>query len=142
MQSIKNGESGFSIVEFLAAVGIIAIMSIIYSLMVGEYKDHRMSETAAKVLRQAASAQEDYFAKYHEYFDADITGNGDEVFLTTPKGERTDVRIPTGVVLSLKARGKNKASFVGESFCAGSGALHRYDSREGKITSVERMRED
>jgi prepilin-type N-terminal cleavage/methylation domain-containing protein len=138
---MKN-ESGFTIVEFLAAVGIIAIMSVIYSLMVGDYKDHRMSETAAKVLRQAAAAEEEYFAKHHEYFDADVTGNGDDVYLITPKGERTDVKAPAGVVLSLKARGKNKASFVGESFCAGSGALHRYDSREGKITSMERIRED
>lgn len=142
MTKTSCSQSGFSIVEFLAAIGIIAVMAVIYSLMVGEYKDHRMSETAAKVLRLAAAAEEEYFAKRHVYFDADVTGNGDEVYLTTPRGERTDVKIPLGVTLSLKARGKNKASFIGESFCAGSKNLHRYDSREGKITSLERMRED
>ncbi len=126
-----------------AAVAIIAVLCVIYSLLAGAYKEHRMSEQAAKVLRQAAEAEETYFGKHQKYFDAEVSGNGEEdVFLTAPGGEKTSVRIPRRAVLSIKARGKDKSAFVGRSFCVGSKVLHRYDSRTGKMSTSRRVQDE
>ncbi len=126
----------------LAAVVIIMVLAVIYFLMEGSYRDRRMSEIAAKVLRQAAQAEEAYFAKEMRYFDADLTGNGSEVFLPGPAGKKEPLQIPPDIVLSLKAGGEDKRHFVGHAFFTGSKFLHRYDSRNGTMTTVERIQED
>lgn len=126
----------------LAAVAIMTTLSVIYFLLVGSYRDHRQSELAAKVLMQAAEEQEQYFAKEHRYFDAEVSGNGEDIFLSTPGGGKTLVRVPPNVILSLKARGKDKTAFVGHAFYERSKFLHRYDSRTGKMTTIGRVQDD
>jgi len=97
-----------------------------------------MSEQAAKALMLAARVQEEFFAKEHRYFDAEVSGNGGDAYLTTPTGGKTDVKIPLNVVLSLKSRGKDKAAFTGHAFYMGSKVVHQYNSETGKMTTVPR----
>ncbi|MFC1833482.1 type II secretion system protein [Thermodesulfobacteriota bacterium] len=137
-----RSEAGFTIVEMVFAVLIIGVLTVIYFTMINTYKDGRMSEQAAKVLVQAARVQEEFNAKEAHYFDAEVTGNGGDAYLTLPSGKKTSVRVPPHVVLSLRAVGKERRSFVGHSFYTGSKVLHRYDSSEGRITTVKRLQEE
>lgn len=141
MKELKS-EGGFTIVEMAVAVVTLGILSAIYLLMTEGYRERRMSEQAAKALMLAAKAQEEFFAKEHRYFDAEVSGNGDHVYLVTPDGNKTNVLIPPKVVVSVKTRGGSKPAFTGQAFYLGSKALHRYDSETGKITTVSRYRED
>jgi len=141
MKSLVS-QRGLTVLEMMAAMGIIAVLGAIYFFMTDSYRDRRISEQAAKTLVQAARAEEDFFAQEHRYFDADVSGNGGEVFLTTPGGGKTSVRVPSNVILSLKAQGPQKREFNGYAFYAGSKFLHRYDSKTGKITTVERVRDE
>lgn len=135
-------DAGFTVVEMIAAVAIITALAVIYFIMVDSYNERRMSELSAKVLMQAAQVQEEYFAKQHRYFDADVQGNGGDTFLSAPSGEKTTVRVPSKVVLSIRSVGADKTEFVGHSFYTGSKVLHRYDSRTGKITTASRAQEE
>jgi prepilin-type N-terminal cleavage/methylation domain-containing protein len=110
---IFSSRKGFTAIEMVVAIGIVAILAIIYFAMVDSYRDRRMNEQAAKVLMQAAKAQEDFFAKEHQYFDADVSGNGEGTVLKTPGGHQTSVRVPTDVTLRIKAQGPEKREFVG-----------------------------
>lgn len=134
-------DKGFTVLEMISAVVMIAVLAVIYFLMVGSYKDRRMNELAAKCLRQAKEAQEEFFAKEYRYFDADISANNGEELLTVPGHTKPEVKVPAGVVLSLKAVGDEKKAFVGHAFYMGSTVLHRYDSRQGKMTTVPRVQD-
>ncbi len=135
-------QAGFTVLEMIIGFAIIVVLGSIYYLMVDSYKDRRMSEMAAKVLMQAAKAQEEFFAKEQRYFDAEVSGNGGEVYLTTPGGIRTSVRVPANIVLSLKVQGKEKKEFFGYAFFTGGKLLHRYDSKTGKITTANRAQDE
>ncbi len=137
-----RANAGFTIVEMVCAIAIIAILSGTYFFMIDSYRDRRMSEQAAKVLMLAAKAQEKYFATEHRYFDAEVTGNGSDVFVVTPDGARTSVLVPPNVVLSLKSRGMEKAAFTGHAFYTWSKVIHKYDSTTGKMTTVPRNQDD
>jgi prepilin-type N-terminal cleavage/methylation domain-containing protein len=139
---VLRSERGFTILEMVCAVVIIAVLSAIYFFLIDSYRERRMSEQAAKVLMLAAKAEEDFFARQHHYFDAEVSGNSGDVFLSTPEGKPTKVQIPAKVNLSLKARGKDKTAFTGDSFYSGSKVLHRYDSEAGKMTTVQRGQGD
>jgi len=134
--------SGLTSVEMVFAVLVISMMVGIYLFLVDSYKNRRMSEQAAKVLMLAARAQEDFFAKEHRYFDAEISGSGGDGFLVTPEGQRTSVQVPPKVILSLKSRGKDRAAFTGQAYYADSKLLHKYDSETGKITTTDRVQDD
>lgn len=128
--------------EMIAVVAIISLLATIYFFVVESYKDRRMSEQAAKVLMQAARAQEEFFASEHRYFDAEVSGNGGNVYLAAPGGAKTSVHVPANVTVSLKAQGKEKREFIGYAFYSGSKVLHRYDSKTGRITTAQRVRDD
>jgi prepilin-type N-terminal cleavage/methylation domain-containing protein len=140
--NVSKSESGFTILEMVCAVAIIAVLSVIYFFLIDSYRERRMSEQAARVLMLAAKAEEDFFAKQHQYFDAEVSSSGGDAFLSTPDGKPTTVQIPSKVVLSLKARGKDKTAFTGHSFYSGSKILHRYDSEAGKMTTVSRAQDE
>ena len=138
----SGSNAGVTVLEMTDAFAVISLLAGIYLVMVDSYKDRRMSEQAAKVLMQAALVQEEYFAKEHRYFDAEIAGAGGSAVLTTPGGARTQVHVPASVTLSMKTQGQEKREFVGYAFYSGSKILHRYDSKSGKITTAPRARED
>ncbi len=130
MSNIRNN-AGFTILEMISAIAIIAVLSVIYLFLIDSYRERRMSEQAAKVLMLAAKVQEDYFAKEQKYFDAEVSGNGSEVYLTTPDGTKTVVRIPARVVLSLKAQNKDRR-FTGSAFYSGGKIVHQYRFDNGE----------
>jgi hypothetical protein len=45
-------------------------------------------------------------------------------------------------VLSLKSQGKDTPAFTGYAFYMGSKVLHKYDSRSGKMVTVNRGLDD
>jgi hypothetical protein len=90
----------------------------------------------------AARAEEDFFAKEHRYFDAEVSGTGTDMHLTTAEGHKTSVLVPPKVFLSVKSRGKEGAAFTGQAFYSGSKLLHRYDSETGKISTIPRTQDD
>lgn len=139
--TFSRSEAGFTVLEMVWAVAVIAIMSTIYFFMVDSYRERRLSEQAAKVLMLAARAEEEFFAKEHYYFDAELSGNGGATYLVTPDGRKTTVMVPERIVLSLKVRGKDKTAFIGHAFYTGSEILHRYDSEKGKIVTVSRVQD-
>jgi prepilin-type N-terminal cleavage/methylation domain-containing protein len=140
MAKVRNN-AGFTILEMISAIAIIAILSVIYLFLIDSYRERRMSEQAAKVLMLAAKVQEEYFAKEQKYFDAEVSGNGGEVYLTTPDGAKTQVRIPARVVLSLKAKNKDRR-FTGSAFYTGGKIVHQYDSTTGKMTTTSRAQDE
>jgi len=137
-----HSAAGFTVLEMVCAVLIVTVLAVIYFLMMDSYKDRRSSEVAAKVLMQSARVEEEFFAKEHRYFDAEVAGSGGETYLVTPSGEKSSVAVPTNVILSLRAVGPDKIAFVGNSFYTGSKVLHRYDSRTGKMTTVSRTQDE
>jgi prepilin-type N-terminal cleavage/methylation domain-containing protein len=140
--TIMKRESGFTILEMISAVAIIVVLSVLYLFLMDSYGERRMSEQAAKVLMLAAKAQEDYFAREHRYFDAELTGSGNDLYLSTPDGTKTSVRIPAKIVLSIKTKEKNKPGFTGVAFYVGSKTIHKYDSESGKIMTSSRPQEN
>ena len=68
------------------------------------------------------------------------SGNGGETYLVSPDG-RKSVLVPERIVLSIKARGKDKPEFTGHAFYTGSEILHRYDSETAKIVTVSRVQD-
>lgn len=141
MKRVRS-ETGFTVLELAFAIVIIAILSGIYFSFVDSYRTARIGEQAAKVLMLAARVQEEFFAKKHHYFDAEVSGNGGNAYLVTPDGTKTDVAVPANVVLSLKTRGKDQTAFSGYAFFSGSKVLHKYDSQTGKMTTVPRSQDD
>jgi prepilin-type N-terminal cleavage/methylation domain-containing protein len=141
-EKASRSAAGFTVLEMLTAVVVLGVLSAMYYVMVESYQERRMSEQAAKVLMLAARAQEEYFAKEHRYFDAEVSANGGDANLITPEGSKTKVTVPARVVLSLKTKGKERTAFVGHAFFSGSKVAHRYDSDTGKIVSVQRTQDD
>jgi prepilin-type N-terminal cleavage/methylation domain-containing protein len=140
--NVSRSEGGFTILEMVCAVAIIGVLVAIYFFLIDSYRERRMSEQAARVLMLAAKAEEDFLAKHYYYFDAEVSGNSEDVFLSTPEGKPTTVLVPSKVTLSLKARGKDKTAFTGHAFYSGSKILHRYDSEAGKMTTVSRGQDE
>ena len=141
MKNVRS-DKGFTVVEMMCAIAIIAILSTIYFFLIDSYRDQRMSEQAAKALMLAAKAQEKFFAKEHRYFEAEVSGNGGDVYMVYPDGTKTSVLVPPNVILSLKAGGADKTSFTGQAFYTGSKVIHRYDSETGKMSTVPRFQDD
>lgn len=139
---MARSQNGFTILEMVSAVLIIAVLSIIYFLLTDSYRERRMSEQAAKALMLSARAEEDYFAKEHRYFDAEVSGSSGGQYLSMPDGRKTSVHIPPKVVLRLKTEARDKPAFTGSAFYMGSKALHKYDSTTGKMTTVVRGQDD
>ncbi|HMK34716.1 MAG TPA: prepilin-type N-terminal cleavage/methylation domain-containing protein [Desulfomonilaceae bacterium] len=139
---MPRSHAGFTILEMVSALLIIVVLSVTYFLFTDSYRERRMSEQAARVLMMSARAEEDFFAKQHYYFDAEVSGSGGDMYLPTPDGGKTVVQIPPKVVLSLKAQGKDKPAFTGHAFFMGSKVLHKYDSTTGKMTTVTRGQDE
>ncbi|MEW6350024.1 MAG: type II secretion system protein [Thermodesulfobacteriota bacterium] len=137
-----NSESGMTVVEVIFALMLITLLSVTYYVLVESYKERRMSEKAAKALMFAAREQEDYFAKEHRYFDAEVSASDGEVYLSTPGGTKTSVVVPPRVSLVMKAVGPDKKAFEGFAFFTGSKKVHQYHSKSGKMTSAERAKDD
>ncbi len=137
-----NSESGLTVVEVIFGLMMITLLSVVYYVLVESYKERRMSEKAAKALMLAAREQEEYFAKEHRYFDAEVTASDGEAYLSTPGGTKTSVVVPPRVSLVMKAVGPDKKAFEGFAVFAGSRKVHQYHSKSGKMTTSERAKDD
>ncbi|MBI5569703.1 MAG: prepilin-type N-terminal cleavage/methylation domain-containing protein [Desulfomonile tiedjei] len=137
----SRSDRGFTVLEMVWALAVIAALGAIYFFFLESYKERRTGEQAAKVLMLAARAEEDYFAKELQYFDAEVSGNGGDTYLKFPDGKNSSVRVPERIVLSLKARDASRKAFTGHAFYTGGDVLHKYDSESGKIVTVSRIQE-
>ncbi len=138
----SKSESGLTVVEVIFALGLITILSVVYYVLADSYKERRMSEKTAKALVLAAREEEDFFAKEHLYFDAEITATDGEVYFSTPTGVKTSVVVPPRVSLAIMTIGPEKSAFEGFAFFAGSKKVHKYDSRSGKMVTSQRAKDE
>ena len=137
----SRGKRGFTVLEMVWALAVIAALGAIYFFYLESYKERRTGEQAPKVLMLAARAEEEYFAKELQYFDAEVSGNGSDTYLKYPDGKSSSVRVPEKIVLSLKAHDPSSRTFTGHAFYTGGDVLHKYDSDSGKIVTVSRIQE-
>lgn len=67
MQSKLNNESGFTLIELLTTVVVIGILAAIAIPQFGSYRKRGFEATLRSDLKNAAIAQESYFAQYLDY---------------------------------------------------------------------------
>jgi len=137
MTTMRKSSKGLTTIEMIFAIVTITVLAGIYLFLVDSYKYRRMGQQVAKVLMLATKVQEDFFAREHYYFDAEVSGGSGEGYLVTPDGQQTNVQIPQSVVLSMKSQGRDRAAFTGTAYYQGGRFVHYYDSTTGKITTNE-----
>ncbi|RIL08499.1 MAG: prepilin-type cleavage/methylation domain-containing protein [Proteobacteria bacterium] len=64
---MKKNESGFTLIELLVVVAIIGILAAIAIPQFAEYRKRGFDSRALSDLRNAATAEEAYFADYERY---------------------------------------------------------------------------
>ena len=123
MKAIRNNE-GFTLIELLVVVAIIGILAAIAIPQFASYRQRGFDSRAESDLRNAATAEEAYYAANQSYKDTkDSTCSTDLPGCT----------ISNGVKLGMTA--DNTAStFSGTaSHGSGSGKTWNYDSTKGGI---------
>jgi type IV pilus assembly protein PilA len=121
MKAIRNSQ-GFTLIELLVVVAIIGILAAIAIPQFASYRQRGFDSRAESDLRNAATAEEAYYASNQSYNS------------TTDASCSTDLpgcTISAGVKLAMTANG---ASFTGTStHPGGSGKTWNYDSTKGGI---------
>ena len=121
-----QGSKGFTLIELLVVVAIIGILAAIAIPQFMLYRQKGFDARALTDLRNAASAEEAYYASYKVYVDCTNAG-GCALGLVGYKNSR-------GVDLALSA---GTESFTGSaSHVNGSGKVWRYDGTAGGITNA------
>ncbi len=124
-------ESGFTLIELLVVVAIIGILAAIAIPQFAEYRARGFDSRSLSDLRNAATAEEAYFADNEHYLTcADVTACEGGLPGFTPSA---------GVVLEMAEVAGPPASFTGESYHANgsrdSGAPYLWDSAAGGLTN-------
>ena len=64
---MKNSASGFTLIEMMIVLAIIAVMSAVAIPMYGSYKRRVIQAEAEQELMNVATVEEDYFNSYRRY---------------------------------------------------------------------------
>jgi type IV pilus assembly protein PilA len=121
MKAIRNNK-GFTLIELLVVVAIIGILAAIAIPQFAVYRQKGFDSRAQSDLRNAASAEEAYFASYQLY---------QSVTETDCSTKLPGCTMSTGVKLGLTA---GTDTFSGTaSHANGSGKVWSYDSTSGGI---------
>jgi type IV pilus assembly protein PilA len=121
MKALKNNE-GFTLIELLVVVAIIGILAAIAIPQFALYRQRGFDARAQSDLRNAATAEEAYFATNNAYADCTET-DCNSVIQFKPSG---------GVALTMKAA---TGTFTGSSRHSNGAIQWNYDSAAGGITN-------
>jgi type IV pilus assembly protein PilA len=123
MKALK-GAKGFTLIELLVVVAIIGILAAIAIPQFAAYRQRGFDARANSDLRNAATAEEAYFATEKVYVDCDTT----DCASTLPGFVKSDT-----VNIEMTADGDvNNPGFSGTSDSdSGSGKQFSYDSKAG-----------
>jgi len=69
---MKKNESGFTLIELLVVVAIIGILAAIAIPQFAEYRKRGFDSRSVSDLRNAATAEEAYFADYEKYVSCGV----------------------------------------------------------------------
>ena len=123
MKAIRNN-MGFTLIELLVVVAIIGILAAIAIPQFAIYRQKGFDSRAESDLRNAATAEEAYFASYQAY----VSANQGNCSTNLP-----GCAVSAGVQLGMVQGG---STFTGTaSHTSGSGKTWSYDSAAGGITN-------
>jgi prepilin-type N-terminal cleavage/methylation domain-containing protein len=121
-----RSESGFTLIELLVVVAIIGILAAIAIPQFAAYRRRGFDAQVKSDLRNAASAQEAYFAENSAYKNGALTSGTPIGFNKTATVDTTSAATASGYVLSG----------VANAGCASSTGTFSLDSATGAITGV------
>ena len=121
-----RSESGFTLIELLVVVAIIGILAAIAIPQFAAYRRRGYDAQVRSDLRNAASAQEAYFAENSAYKNGALASGTPPGFNKTATVATTSAATASGYVLSG----------VASSGCASGTGTFSLDSASGAITGV------
>ena len=121
MKALKNNQ-GFTLIELLVVVAIIGILAAIAIPQFALYRQRGFDARAQSDLRNAATAEEAYFATNNVYVDCSESDAASTIQFTPSKG----------VTLAMKA---GTGTFTGTSKHSNGAITWSYDSTKGGITN-------
>lgn len=117
-------QRGFTLLELLVVMAIIAILASIAVPKFADYRRRAFDTRALSDLRNLAAAEELYFIDNEKYFDCVNDG------CTELPGVS---KISNGVEISMNA-GANENELIGEAtHTLGSGRIYRWNSEQGGL---------
>jgi type IV pilus assembly protein PilA len=121
MMKILRSAKGFTLIELLVVVAIIGILAAIAIPQFAAYRQRAFDARANSDLRNAATAEEAYFATHRVYVDGSLA-----------TGFLPGFVLSASVVGEMTANNGANPSFTGTSYStSGTGKTFSYDSQAG-----------
>jgi type IV pilus assembly protein PilA len=119
---INATERGFTLLELLLVVAIIAILGAIAIPQFVGYRQTAFDARAKSDLRNAANAEEYYFVGTGDYLDCSDA---------SCVGQLPDFRLSDAVNINMVASNGSQPTFLGTASCAAGKKTFTYDSANG-----------
>jgi len=119
-------ERGFTLLELLLVVAIIAILGAIAIPQFAGYRQTAFDARAKSDLRNAANAEEAFFLGSGDYLDC-----SDAICVN----QLPDFRLSDTVTITMVAANGAQPTFTGTAYCASGKKTFTYDSAAGGMTN-------
>ncbi len=117
-------DEGFTLIELLVVVAILGILAAIVIRQFAIYRNRSFDARATTDLRNAATAEEAYYASNGEYISGEDTG---------PKGTTFLPGLHLSPTVALKMEADGSLSFTGTATSSQGTRTYTYDSLRGGI---------
>jgi type IV pilus assembly protein PilA len=123
---IRATERGFTLLELILVVTIIAILGAIAIPQFVGYRQTAFDARAKSDLRNAANAEEAYFLGTGDYLDCSDRDCATQL---------PDFRLSDTVTINMVAANGPQPTFQGTAYCAAGQKTFKYDSANGGMTN-------